>query len=132
MNLHGIVAGYIGVVNPPILCTLQVSTGYTIGPDGSQIPTYDTFEGVPADVQALSYTDMMKMGGLNIQGTRRAIWLTGNFEGLNREAGKGGDLITMPSLPNLPGPTTWLVAQVSEWWQDWVHVIATLQNPKGT
>lgn len=127
MNLHAIVSGAIGVINPPILCVIQISTGYTIQADGTQTPNYQMFIDVPADVQALSYSDLMKIAGLNIQGTRRKIYLTGNFEGLNREAQKGGDLIQMPSLPGFSGPTTWLVAMVSEWWQDWCAVIVTLQ-----
>jgi hypothetical protein len=127
MNLHAIVAGAVGAINPPIMCVLMVSTGYTIMADGTQVPSYQTYVDVPADVQALSYSDLMKMSGLNIQGTRRAVYLTGNFEGLNREARKGGDLLMMPSLPGFIGPTTWLVAFVSEWWQDWCKIIVTLQ-----
>lgn len=104
-----------------------MSTGYTIGPDGTQYPTYRDYVNVPVDVQALSYTDLMKISGLNIQGTRRKCYLNGNFEGLNREAQKGGDLLLMPGLPDFPGPTTWLVVQVLEWWQDWCCLACTLQ-----
>lgn len=127
MNLHGIVAPFIAAVNPPILCTLRMSTGYTIGPDGTQYPRYEDFPNVPVDVQALSYTDLMKISGLNIQGTRRKAYLNGGWEGLNRQAQKGGDLLVMPGLPDFPGPTTWLIAVVSEFWPDWCAVILTLQ-----
>ena len=129
MNLQGIVAPCIGVINPPILCSLQASTGYTIGADGTQTPTYTTVSGLSAQVQALTYTDLMKLGGLNIEGTRRKVYLSGNFEGVDRQAVKGGDILTMPNLPGFPGPTTWLVAQVLEWFQDWVSLACTLQNP---
>ena len=128
MNILGITAGAIATVNPQSLCQLQMSVGYTIGPDGTQIPRYETFANVPAQVQALSYTDLMKLGALNIEGTRRSIYLEGNWEGLNRQQAKGGDLITFPSLPGFPGPTVWLVALVAEWWQDWCRVLVTLQN----
>lgn len=104
-----------------------MSTGYTIGPDGTQYPTYRDYVNVPVDMQALSYTDLMKISGLNIQGTRRKGYITGNWEGLNRPAQKGGDLLIMPSFPNFPGPTTWLIAMVSETWPDWCAVILTLQ-----
>jgi hypothetical protein len=129
VNLQGIVAPLIGAINPPIICTLQVSAGYTIGPDGTQTPAYTTVTGLSGQVQPLSYTDLMKLDGLNIQGTRRKVYLNGNFEGIDRQAVKGGDLLTMPTLPDFAGPTTWLVVQVLEWWQDWCALAVTLQNP---
>jgi hypothetical protein len=127
VNLHGIVSPSIGAINPPIVCTYQQSVGYNVAPDGTQTPNYQTFNGVTVQVQALSYTDLMKLGALNIQGTRRKIYLNGNVEGIDRQAIKGGDLFVMPNLPDFPGPTTWLVAQVLEWWADWCCVAITLQ-----
>ena len=47
--------------------------------------------------------------------------------GPNRQAIKGGDLFTMPSLPTFPGPTTWLVTQVLEHFEGWTSVALTLQ-----
>lgn len=128
MNLHGIVSGAIGAVNPHITCSFQVSTGSTSLPDGTRVPAYAAAVNVPVQVQALSYSDLMKIGGLNIEGTRRAVYLNGNVEGLDRQAMKGGDLFTMPNLPGFPGPTTWLVATVLEWWPDWSKAVITLQN----
>ena len=128
VNLHAIVAPAVGVVNPPVLCAVSISTGYTIAADGTQVPAYDTTESVPVQVQALSYTDLMKIGALNIQGTRRKGYFYGNVEGLNRAAMKGGDLVTMPDLPTFPGPTVWLVAQVLEHFEGWTSVALTLQD----
>lgn len=128
MNLHAIAAPAIGVVNPPVLCTVKVSTGYTIAADGTQVPTYATTDGVSVQVQALTYTDLMKLGAMNIQGTRRKGYFYGNAEGLNRAAMKGGDIVIMPSLPTFPGPTTWLVAQVIEHFEGWTSCALTLQN----
>lgn len=128
VNLHGIVSRAIGTINPPILCTFNMSTGYTIGADGTQTPSYFSTFGVPVQVQALSYTDLMKLGGMNIQGTRRKLYMNGNVEGVDRQAIKGGDLITMPDMPSFPGPTTWLVVQVLEHWPDWSSMAVTLQS----
>ena len=128
MNLHGIVSGYIGAVNPPTFCTIMLSSGYTTGPDGTRTPTYTAVFNIPVDVQALSYTDLMKIAGLNIEGTRRKLYLNGSLEGIDRQAVKGGDLVVMPNLPDFPGPTTWLVVQVLEFWPDWCSVAVTLQN----
>ena len=121
MNLHGIVSGAVGTINPPVLCTLAVSTGYTTSPDGTRVPTYATTPNVPAQIQALSYTDLMKMGGLNIEGIRRAVYLNGTINGVDRAAVKGGDLITEPD------GTVWLVAQVLEAWPDWSKLAVTKQ-----
>ena len=121
MNLHAIVSGAVSAVNPSALVTVRVSAGYTIAADGTQVPSYTTFSNVPAQIQALSYTDLMKMGGLNIEGIRRAIYLNGNIEGVDRAAIKGGDLITEPD------GTVWLVAMVLEAWPDWSKVCCTKQ-----
>jgi hypothetical protein len=122
MNLHGLVSGVISAVNTLTPCTLAMSQGYAIASDGSQTPTYMTYQGVPCQIQALSYSDLQKVSGLNLQGTRRAVYLNGNWEGLNRAAIKGGDVLTMPD------GTVWLVAMVSEHWPDWTKIIITQQN----
>ena len=128
MNLHGIVSGAIGVINPPTLCTLRTSTGNTTRPDGTRVPGYSDTPLVPVQVQSLTYTDLMKLGGLNIEGIRRAAYINGNPQGIDRQAIKGGDLITMGNLAGFPGPTVWLVAQVLEHWPDWSALAITLQN----
>jgi hypothetical protein len=131
MNLHAIVANSIAVVNPFVFATFRMSTGFTTNADRHRVPTYTDTADVPCQVQALSYTDLMKLGALNIEGTRRKIYLNGNIEGIDRQAIKGGDLFVFPDLPDFPGPTTWLVAQVLEHWAGWSAVAVTLQNPAG-
>ena len=42
MNLHGIVAGYVGAVNPPTSVSVQVSIGSTPSSDGTPTPRYAT------------------------------------------------------------------------------------------
>lgn len=128
MNLHAIVSGAIGQINPPVNCSLSISTGYTTQADGTRVPTYATYSGFLAQVQALSWTDLQKVGGLNLTGIRRKVYLSGNIEGVDRQAVKGGDLIVMPWLPDFPGPTTWLVNQQLEWWPEWCSLAVTLQN----
>ena len=132
MNLLRLTAGVISAVNPPITCTLQVSTGYTVAADFSQVPAYNLPpQTLPCQVQSLTSQDLRQLGGLNLQGTLRAIYLMGNIEGVDRAAIKGGDLFTMPSLPSFPGPTVWLVTQVLEHWDGatgWTKVAVVLQN----
>lgn len=125
MNWHGLVAGAIGTVNPFITGTVQVSTGSTVNPDGSQTPTYDTYSGVSMQVQALTYKDLQQIDGLNLNGTRRAIYMNGRADGVVRSLMKGGDLITIAAGPNAG---VWLVALMAEQWPDWAKAIVTLQN----
>lgn len=129
MNLHAIVAGAIGAVNPNVPATIQISTGSTTGADGTRVPTYDTVE-VTAQVQALSFRDLAAVDGLNLNGTRRAIYLYGKFDGTVRPQQKGGDLVTLTGGANAG---VYLIAMVLEQWSDgepaaWCKVVATLQN----
>lgn len=80
---------------------------------------------VVGQVQPLSYSDIQHMDALNIQGTRRAIYMNGAVDGLVRVNNKGGDLITISSGVNAG---VWLVAMISEAWPDWCKAIVTLQD----
>lgn len=127
MNLHGIVAPIISAVNPMLPATLYVSDGFTAGAGGKRIPKYLPAVVVRAQVQALSYRDLTMIDGLNLNGTRRSIYLFGKVQGINRAENKGGDLVVIASGVSAG---TWLVAMVSEQWPDWCKVICTLQNPE--
>lgn len=100
MNLHGIVAGFIGAVNPLVAITIQRSTGYTVTSDGTQVPKYAEPAVVFAQIQALSAEDLSQIDGLNIQGEKRAVYINGRSDGVIRQDRKGGDLITFNTLPS--------------------------------
>lgn len=124
MNLHGIVAGAIGTVNPHVPITLRVSLGYSTGADGLQSPSYQTFTNLIAQVQELTTRDLRQLEGLNVQNSERKIYMSGSASAIVRVNRKGGDLIT------LPDGTVWLITAVLEQWPDWCAVSATLQvNP---
>lgn len=126
MNLHGIVSGAIGAVNPFVAGTIKVSNGtYTTAADGKRTPAYDTFTGVQMQVQALTFKDLQQVDGLNLNGTRRAIYMNGRADGVVRSMMKGGDLITLTDGPNAG---TWLVAMTLEQFSEWCKVAVTLQN----
>ena len=94
MDLHGIVSGAIGAVNPSVPVTVQFSVGYVRTPSGKRTPSYSTAV-MMAQVQSLTYDDLQHLDGQNIQGIRRAMYLSGDVESIVRMQGKGGDLITM-------------------------------------
>lgn len=126
MNLHQIVSGAIGTVNPFVPAMIRISTGYTTSPDGTQVEAYATFKEVPVQVQALTGKDLRQLEGLNLNGTLRAIYMNGRADGVVRSQMKGGDLVTLFSGPNVG---VWLVNQVLEQWPDWVKFACTMQNP---
>lgn len=119
MNLHGIVSAAIGSVNPQKAMSVLISTGYTTAADGTQQPAYSPMQ-ASGQVQELSGKDLMRLNGLNVQGVTQKAYLTGDFEGVFRVMGKGGDLIKF-------GGQTYLVSAVLERWPDWVCVALTVQ-----
>lgn len=125
MNLHGIAGPYIAAVNPFIFGSVRVSVGNTTQADGSRVPEYKVFSRVSMQVQALSYKDLQQLSGLNLNGTRRAIYIQGQLDATSRTYVRGGDLISIEGGPNAG---TWLVAQVLEQWPDWCKTAVTLQN----
>lgn len=120
MNLHQLVSGAIGGINPFITATLRQSTGYTTNPDGSRTPTYtDTV--MQVQVQALTTEDLMQLDGLNIQGSRHSVYMNGNWNGAIRAAKQGGDLLKF-------NRQTWLAVAVLESWPDWTRLAVVLQD----
>lgn len=130
MNLHGVVSGVIAAVNPTVQVSVQISSGYATGADAKRTPTYRPIVVVPAQIQSLTAGDLRQIEALNLGGIKRAIYLFGRLDGIDRPDKKGGDLITVPAgalNPNSP-QYIYLVAQVLEYWPDWVKVAATMQN----
>jgi ABC-type oligopeptide transport system substrate-binding subunit len=77
---------------------------------------------VLAQVQPMTFRDIQQVDSLNLQGTRRSIYLNGSIDGLVRPDRKGGDLVL------LPDGSVWLVALVLEQFPDWAKCAITLQN----
>jgi hypothetical protein len=123
VNLHGIVSGAIGSVNPFVRAELMRSAGYTTNPDGSRTPTYVTIHNGPVQVQALSTDDLKQIEGLNIQGAKNGVYLNGTWNGVVRSLRQGGDLLKF-------GGQTWLVVTVLENWPDWSKLAVVLQGDK--
>ena len=123
MNLHGIVAGAIGAVNPLMNIVIQVSLGSVVDDSGQQVPAYAPPQTVSAQVQPLTGGELRHLDSLNLQGDFEGIYINGQVEGLVRAENKGGDLIYIPSTNR-----TYLVTTVLESWPDWCKVAATLQS----
>ena len=123
MNLHGLVAGYVGSVNPPQLVYISASDGYTTHADGKRVPSYGAPVPVMAQVQGLTEANVFQVQGLNIAAEARTVYLPGSWNGVVRADQKGGDLIT------LADGTHWLVMAVLEAFPYWCKVAITRQTP---
>lgn len=126
MNLRSIANSVTAAINPNILGTWKQSTGYTVGVDFKQVPTYDTYEDLPIQVQELTQADIKLMEGLNIQGVLKVVYINELPLGVVRTLGQGGDILQFP----LFGDATvrdWLVVKVKEQYPDWASVIVCLQ-----
>ena len=121
MNLHQIVSGAVGFVNPFIPAIYTASAGYTTNTAGKQIPGYAAPVTVSVQRQALTAENIRQLDNMNIQGVTTSLFLNGHANGVVRVTAKGGDLFQFDGQ-------TWLVVAVPEQWPDWVKVLCVLQN----
>lgn len=121
MDLRTISNGVANAVNENIFVAVLRSTGYTIGAGQRQVPSYAAPVTGPAQVQALTFTDLKQLDGLNIQGTALSIYLRGALAGVIRPQSQGGDLIQLRGH-------NWLVVKVLESWPTWTKACIVLQE----
>jgi len=120
VNLHQLVRGVVGAVNPDILVSVMPSTGSTEDDTGRSIPSYGATIQTTGQKQPVTGRDIERFQQQNIQGVTCKMHLNGNYEGLFRVLGKGGDLLQFEGR-------TYLVASVMERWPDWCCVALTMQ-----
>lgn len=122
MNLNRIAGAAIAAINPRTVATLRRSIGSTTNADGSRTPLYAPDQRVLCQVQPIQGTDLAQLDGLNLQGTKRKIYVNAHWDGVIRSQERGGDLIIIPH------DGTYLVITVLETWRGWSAVAATLQD----
>lgn len=123
MNLHGIASAAIGAVNPFIPVSIRQSIGATEDDSGRTVPAYAAPVAAKGQKQPVSGREIERFQQQGIQGVTCKMYLNGNFEGMFRVLGKGGDLIDIPGEGQ-----TYLVASVMERWPDWCCVALSMQN----
>src|SRR5271156_630051 len=124
MNLHAIANPVITSVNPNLRAVLLTSSGFVISPGYGRTPTYRP-DNVFAQIQAMTGGDLRQTEGLNLNGTKRGIYLYGESSATERVSSKGGDLI---AFPQRRVARTRLINLVLEQWPGWCKVAATLQD----
>lgn len=133
IDLRGIANAAIQVINPNLPITVSMPNGYAIDPATLfQVPVYTTLQ-VEGNVQTLSSDDLSQIDGLNIEGTLRAVYLYGNFNGILRPDQQPNTVLRFST--NESGVTKvrdWNVFKVLEVWQDWCKVAIVLQTEEPT
>lgn len=108
-------------VNENYNAVIKVSEGYTITPDGDQVPKYSEIPKV-LQLQSMSSDDLQHFGYANMQGLFMFAYADGMIEALNREDQKGESTIETIKY----GETDthlWKVMRVAESYNDWVKII---------
>lgn len=124
MNLHLIAGNTLAGINPWVSAAIRKSAGYTTAADGSRAPISSP-EPVQVKVQALTSKELAQVDGLNIQGEKRAIYAQGNYGGMVRADGTGGEEIT------LPDGSKWLnICTLENWFltSGWVKMAVVRQS----
>lgn len=129
MDLHSIVSGAIGSVNPFIQVEYHQSTGFTTLPNLTRVPAYSDPVLYMAQVQELSFKSLQHVQGMGLQGIFRSIYIAGIVKGVDRASSQGGDFFRIVDNIN---SGDWLVVDVPEQWPDWCHIIVVKQVPVGT
>jgi hypothetical protein len=109
MNLHALVRGVIPLVNPDQEAVILRSAGYTVDDTGRQEPQYAAPVTARAQVQPVPETVLQHVEGYNQGSIYRHMYLAGDWSGLDRATGQGGDLVYWDGFE-------WLVDQVVEGW----------------
>jgi hypothetical protein len=133
MNLNTLSRSMTRSVTPAVPGTVRISTGPVKNADYSVTPGYAAPVAAEFDIQAMDGGDIAHMDALNLQKVARVFYFNGNLAGLDRQAGKGGDVIEFGTDARVPAwlrTTSWLVTDVSEPWDagGWVRVIGTKQT----
>ncbi|CAM2143802.1 conserved protein of unknown function [Pararobbsia alpina] len=130
MDMHSLVSGVVGTVNPFIDAQLSKSTGYTTAPNMKRTPAYADPVAQQIQVQALSAKELQHLDGLNITGVLRKVYLSGDWQSVYRPGpvAGGGDIFSFKSTPAAVAAQNWLVVTVLETWPDWCSLAVQLQK----
>ena len=112
MNLNNLVAPLVSAVNPRETVTVYPSTGSATAPDGSRTPSYGVGVTIIAQIQAQPTNDLQYTSGIAITGERVIMYMPGQFNGVSRDEGLGGDLVVRAD------GSRWLITVVQENWGD--------------
>lgn len=111
-------------VNGNVDAVLKVSEGYTVSPDGTQMPKFIEQPKV-LQRQSMSVEDLKHMGFANQQGQFMSVYADGMIPAIRRGMQLGTTLIYIVPYGETVA-TIWQVKYVIESYDDWVKVL--IQN----
>ena len=109
MNLHGIAAPFVGIVNPPVSGSWWQNTGSTTAGTGKRTASYVEVPDQSFQVQALTGPELELVDGLNIQGVKQSVHMSGLPQAVDRTTNTGGDVLEFRNAK-------WLVIVILENW----------------
>lgn len=119
-NMHAVVRGAITTLNPDEPGTVYVSTGST-NVRGILTPTF-TAVAAQLQFQAQAHDKVMHERALEYSSMYDTVYAYGNFTGVDRPDGKGGDVIQTTADGKF-----YLITRVLEWWPQWCSFEVTRQ-----
>ncbi|MBO7714401.1 MAG: hypothetical protein J6S85_12570 [Methanobrevibacter sp.] len=122
MNLHNIVRKAISSVNPDQEITVKVFSG--VDNTGTYAVLTYTETTAIAQVQPMNSEDIQFINNFNSSSIYKAMYIQGNWSGLNRVTENGGDLIKW-------NDKVWYVVSVPEGWDataGWTKVLVVAQT----
>lgn len=111
-------------VNENTSAILKVSEGYTVTPDGTQIPKYVQQERI-LQTQSMDVEDLAHLGFANQQGQFMLAYADGMIPAIRRGMQLGTTIIILKPYGE-DVATIWQVKKVVESYNDWVKVL--IQN----
>lgn len=122
INLHNVVRMAISAINPDQVVRIKRVIGY----DNSgtyAVPVYSEVQEVQAQIQPMPSQDIQFINNYNSSSIYKTMYLNGNWTGLNRVLGTGGDVIEWDNKK-------WYVTSVPEDYSPtvgWTKIIVVAQ-----
>lgn len=128
LNLRGLANTMIVAINENHDATIKVSTGFTVSPDGTQIPSYEEYQR-KLQLQSVPSSDLEHFGFANQQSLYMYAYGDDFFEILDRQHGKGNAIVeTVKYSDNTIH--VWQVIKNAEPWFKWSKALLQLIEKK--
>lgn len=124
LNLHALARPVVTAVNPDRRVVIRRYAGESVGDDGTPRPRYAPAVAVMAQVQPLPQDKLQYVAQGQQTGIWRQIYLPGDWSGLDRPGGRGGDLVYFQGRE-------WLINPVQEAWgalAGWTLIVVQAQR----
>lgn len=110
MNMHKLVRGPVGLVNPDKIGTLYTVSGYAVA-HGIRTPSYQLAD-VRLQFQAAASDGVSRMLAIAQNNSVEIVYAYGNISDLSRPDDSGGSVIEVDNR-------WYYVQRVLEWWPGW-------------